>query len=501
MPVDGSDDESGGGSRQDDESSSSSDENDSAAAAHAAAIGHSPQPLPIKVVVPPIGAEEKEVDGVITAEAASKDGNDTMDEGNTEQTNGESAPMAISPNECDRQDVPPNGETNGLANQGETPQKKPLSKPKKKKKFYCPHNLNERDTDDNTALHIAIHERKLEHVKLLLQAGASIHKKSDGSAPIHTAISMGSVAKHAEFAYDCVVALNEKGADLTAKDESLHTPLYLACTYNLSQIANYILTTEAGKTTLNARADRSQGRPLHAAAKFDSVCIKPTQASTAVAPGQKIVQHNPDGTVSNALHYIPGFPGKTAAGQSEAEPLQPPQSQVTQILLNSPGIEVNAANSVGQTPLHIACSKGNWPVVRLLLRAGASPETPDRRGFTPGQLSHKRGMPIPNDLLAVLGGPPLSGTVAPPRDLVVDPDSKTLVLTHELCGLHHTCSPIRRDPNSEPPPENVRRLHVLTDEETGILRGGEFSKCAWENETRRAALVDVLKVWHSKMRS
>jgi hypothetical protein len=128
------------------------------------------------------------------------------------------------------------------------------------------------------------------------------------------------------------------------------------------------------------------------------------------------------------------------------------------------------------------------------LQAGASPDIADRRGFTPGQVAHKRGMPIPNDLLKILGGPPLSGTVAPPRDLIVDPDTNTLLLTHELCGLHKTCPLIRRDSSNEPPPENVRRLQVLVDQETGILRTGEFNRCTWENETRRAAMVDILKV-------
>ena len=88
-----------------------------------------------------------------------------------------------------------------------------------------------------------------------------------------------------------------------------------------------------------------------------------------------------------------------------------------------------------------------------------------------------------------------SGVVAPPRDLIADPDSSTLLLTHELCILHRTCAPIRRGV-IEVPPENVRRLTVLVDPETGILRTGEFNRCSWENAARRVALVDVLKVIH-----
>jgi ankyrin repeat protein len=454
------------------------------------------------VIIPSASSwEGNEKDATNRLDENVKDGEDTtpMDEGNADEAN-ESAPMSISPNDEDRQ--APDGESNGFSNgkvDGTPPQNGKMIR-KAKVKFHCPYNINERDTDENTALHISIHSRKIEHVKLLLEAGASIHKKSDGSAPIHTVISLGSLAKHAQFAYDCVVVLHEKGADITAKDDSLHTPLYMACMYNLPQIVHYILSTESGKMTLNTRADRSQGRPLHAAAKFDTLThIKGIQTPTAGTPAHRILQHHhPDGTVANSLHQIPGFSGMPVAARSESTSstllATSSQALVTQILLGTPGIEVDAANSVGQSPLHIACSRGNWAVVRLLLQAGASPDSADRRGFTPGQHAHKRGMPIPNDLLEVLGGPPSSGTIAPPRDLIVDPDSKTLVLTHELCGLHRTCSPIRRDPNSEPPPENVRRLHVLTDEETGILRTGEFSKCTWENETRRAAMLDVLKV-------
>lgn len=434
-----------------DDGSSSSDENDSAAAAHAAAIGHSPQPqpLPPKVVIPNAVGEE----GImVAAENGEKDTNDTVDEMIKNQANEGLAPMAISPKEGGNEVIDA-AQQNGEAQEGAS-----VNKSIKRIKYYCPHNLNERDTDENTPLHIAIHARKLEHVKLLLEAGASVHKKSDGSAPIHLAISLGSVGKHSDFAHQCVVTLAEKGADLAVKDDSMHTPLYLACMFCLPEIVKYILSHEIGKTTLNARADRSQGRPLHAAAKYD--------VSVPRAAGINL-----------------------ASASSGSAPLQ-----VTKILLDAPDIEVDAANSFGQSPLHIACSRGNWSVVRLLLEAGASATLADRRGFTPGQLAHKRGMPIPKDLLEILGGPPSSGVVAPPRDLIIDPDGKTIVLTHELCGLHNTCAPIRRDPHSEPPPENVRRLHVLTDGDTGILRSGEFSKCTWENETRRAAMVDVLKV-------
>lgn len=335
-------------------------------------------------------------------------------------------------------------------------------------------NINLRDPDENTPLHIAIHNRKIEHVKLLLQVGASLKLKCDGSWPLHTAVSIGSLAEHEKFSYECFVALHHHGADLTLKDDSQHTVLFLSCMFCLPDIVSYILADDVGSTTLNVRADRSGNRPLHIAAKFDSLYKS--------APPKKPV--------------VPvAFAGKLEATAAQQAANNASPTTVTQLLLDANGIEVDATNSTGQTALHMACARGNWPVVRLLLKAGASTTVADRRGFTPGQLAHKRGMAIPNDLEESLGDAPESGVIPATRDLIVDPESSTLILSHELCTLHRTCPPIRRDdPDNEPPPENVRRLFVLLDEGSGILRTGEFKKCSLQGSARRAAMADVLKV-------
>mmetsp|Transcript_17698 Transcript_17698/g.40609 ORF Transcript_17698/g.40609 Transcript_17698/m.40609 type:complete len:883 (-) Transcript_17698:575-3223(-) len=511
-------------------SSSSSDENDSAAAAHAAAIGHSPQPILHGKVLkngPKATSPESEnceapshANGLRDVDDSKNHGEETQTQGTGDKNGGKSNILddgsglivadgsktnSYSVVDDNNMDVE-NGET-VVANSGSDRQSEKSvqevghhqhkhNKVAKKKRYYCPLNLNERDEDEITPIHVAIHCQKLEHVKLLCKAGASLHKKSDGSPPIHVAISMGAIPKHRSFAIDCVRVLYKNDADLTAKDDALHTPLSIACMYNLPEIVNFILSTDAGLSTLNARADRTQGRALHMAAKFDTIMTGANRTVAATTVHARVAHvHHPDGSVVNAMHRIPGFPGKQVDRSSEvAAPKQnPSQKTVTQILVSTPDIEIDAQNSVGQTPLHIACSRGNWNVVRLLLKNGANPSIADRRGFTPGQHAHKRGMPIPNDLLKTLGGPPSSGIIPPPRDLIVDPDNNTILITHELCGLHRTCPPIRRGSNDEPPPENVRRLHVLVDKETGILRTGEFGRCKWENEGRRAALVDVLK--------
>lgn len=361
-------------------------------------------------------------------------------------------------------------------------------------------NLNERDEDENCAIHIAIHARKLEHVKILLEAGASFRMRSDGSLPIHTAISIGSLAAHRQFAYECVVLLHEHGADLSVKDDAVHTPLFLACSSNLPQVVSYILSDEDGLATLNTRADRAGNRPLHAAAKYDTLDNPSltSKVTSSTEQARTVPHHHPDGSVVSAMHHIPGIAEKhptvpVSSSAADSAPAHSTEALLTQVLLGTNGIEVDALNVLGQTPLHIACMRRNWPVARLLLQAGASPTIEDRRGLTPGQHAYKRGMPIPNDLVHTLGDAPEKGIIAPLRELIVDPDGSTLLLCHELCTLHRTCPPITRN-SAEPPPENVRRLHVLVDPDTGILRSGEFGSLTWKGEARRAAIGDVLKV-------
>lgn len=488
-------------------SSSSSDANHSFAAAHAAAIGHSPQPIRPTIEVPPNApvapkkaktAEEdkKDAEGQADQEKSTpaKPGEGEAAEVAEETKESGGSPMDASPTvegaKKDEKESTPTKEGSKASNGG-----KNSNEEKKKQKFYCPHNLNERDGDENTPIHVAIHCRKLEHVKLLLEAGANVHKKSDGSAPIHTAISIAALRQHEVFGYDCLVLLEKYDADLSAKDDAMHTPLYLACKFNLPNIATFLLSKEAGMSTLNTKADRSGGRPLHAAARFDTL-VKGARVAGPSSQARAVSHHHPDGTVVNSVNHMPGYSGGKQSAQARAGQAAQGNAEatLTQLLLSTEGIEVDPLNSVGHTPLHIACMRANWVVARLLLQAGADQNIADRRGFTPGQLAHKRGMPIPMDLIDVLGGPPSSGTVAPPRDLIVDPDGTTMVLAHELCTLHRSCAPIRRDSNQEPPPENVRRLQVLLDSETGILRTGEFGRTVWEGEARRAAMVDVLKV-------
>mmetsp|Transcript_10938 Transcript_10938/g.20438 ORF Transcript_10938/g.20438 Transcript_10938/m.20438 type:complete len:1088 (-) Transcript_10938:56-3319(-) len=361
--------------------------------------------------------------------------------------------------------------------------KETLGKQKRKKRqsakapsasYYCPHDLDLRDPQGNTPLHIAIHARKLDHMKLLLEAGAQPNVKCDNSAPVHTAISIGSITAHKQFSYEAVELLSKYGADLSARDDSSHTPLYLATMYNIPSVAGLLLNDPLGLQTLNMRSDRKGGRPLHAAARFN------------VSRGKILSQSAGNGKINQDS----GASSKTI---------------ITQMLLNTPGIEVDVTDNYGHSPLHVASSRGNWQVVRLLLAAGANVQLKDHRGLTAGLLALKKGMAIPTDVNTALGLstiPPAIDSVCMPakRDLIIDPEGSTFLICHELCSQHLTCPPIRRNNSdtADPPPENIHRLSVLLDEQTGILRSAEFDNLKWEGDCRRASIADVLKVHEFK---
>ena len=83
---------------------------------------------------------------------------------------------------------------------------------------------------------------------------------------------------------------------------------------------------------MNQRADRVGGRKLHACAKFNCLAV---------------------------IH----------------------------LLFKTPEIEIDAMNNYGRTPLHLAASKGNWSIVRILMQAGANTKVMDRHGIVPGKLA------------------------------------------------------------------------------------------------------------------
>lgn len=66
--------------------------------------------------------------------------------------------------------------------------------------YHATADLEERDPDGATPLHVALSAGNIEAVRMLLQARASTEKKLEGSTPAHIALSVASIRKHRDFA-------------------------------------------------------------------------------------------------------------------------------------------------------------------------------------------------------------------------------------------------------------------------------------------------------------
>ena len=65
--------------------------------------------------------------------------------------------------------------------------------------FHVPFDLEERDPEGATPLHVALLHKKLGAARLLLEAGVGTSKRLEGSTPAHIALSVASIKRHRAF--------------------------------------------------------------------------------------------------------------------------------------------------------------------------------------------------------------------------------------------------------------------------------------------------------------
>lgn len=145
--------------------------------------------------------------------------------------------------------------------------------------------------------------------------------------------------------------------------------------------------------------------------------------------------------------------------------------------------------------LHIAGEMGSIKVWRVLINSidkdKASSLVNNEKnnlGRSPREFAEKSGWLLnDNDYASLIPGEIF-------ENLFGTESSKTTIITNPFCIRHHTCPPSQLK-SSSAPPENIKRIQVLVDNNNGVLNGTDLSEnLSWIKNSKLAALSDVLRV-------
>jgi len=129
--------------------------------------------------------------------------------------------------------------------------------------------VNSRDYNQNTPLHLAVKHKSKEAAEFLISKGANINARNvEEKIPLHLASHLGEIAKK----------LIEAGSDVNSKDKFGITPLHYAATqYPTIDVKNFIMTILSKGADMNLKVESGElakMTPLELAIKADSLRIR-----------------------------------------------------------------------------------------------------------------------------------------------------------------------------------------------------------------------------------
>ncbi len=212
------------------------------------------------------------------------------------------------------------------------------------------YDLSERDSQKQTALHIATIEGYYDIVDLLLKYRAEVDSRADeDDTPLHWAARHGHV--------DIARLLVENGADLEARGTNQFTPLHWALFMGLLEPAEMLIAAGADVTA----KDRNGKTAVHLATQVDLDEVIPKLVEGGVDVNKEDIEG--ETALYLAMEYRCAKTGKR---------------------LMALGAEVNSRGGMthGQVPLHSACRGGRRDHVEFLLEVGADVNARDNLGQT-----------------------------------------------------------------------------------------------------------------------
>ena len=188
--------------------------------------------------------------------------------------------------------------------------------------------VNARNKNTFTPLHVAVFNGKLEVARVLLDNGANAKLEIEGGESALHIMSRGKYDSE-EHRVGIVRLLLERGADVSARSKNGFTPLHSAVLNGRLEVARVLLDRDA-----DAKLETKEGE--------------------------------------TALHIV-------SRGEYDSEEHR---LGIARLLLEH-GVDVHALNKYLSTPLHQAAFGGRLEITQLLLDCGANPNVENKQGRTP----------------------------------------------------------------------------------------------------------------------
>jgi ankyrin repeat protein len=273
---------------------------------------------------------------------------------------------------------------------------------------------------------------KAEHLRLLLQRGASVNAETDtGATPLMLAARCG--------AEDVVAVLLEAGADPNRADASRVTPLHWACAQRYHGVVGQLLAAHADPRAMDDEGI-SPIQIAHRLGEIELLQVLLEADASRPSPAERdeadpMMAGPPAGPDQPA-----GLIFAAAAGDLRG----------VRELLSRGQVAIEARTPDGWTALHEAVVHGA-EMTRLFLEAGANANVASRDGYTPLHRAAAKGLPEVMELL-VQHGADVWATDANGNGLArfaeASGDAQTIALAAGICGdLGHP--PVRKASGDE----------------------------------------------------
>ena len=227
--------------------------------------------------------------------------------------------------------------------------------------------VNVADANGITPLIAAVTSGQRDLVQLLLSAGADINARGPEE---RTALIYAIQAEQPEMA---LFLLEQEGVDLKARESHGSTPLVEAVAYNQLKVAEVLLEKGA-----DINAQGPVGRTaLHVVGPQLDIDLFRWLLERGANPDAR------DDDGATPLHHATVFFMPTNSAERDDA------RSALHLLLESTS-DLNAANNIGQTPLHIAVLWADPWLIKVLLDTGADPLAMDQAGYSPVCYSAER---------------------------------------------------------------------------------------------------------------